>query len=151
VICFLACVLVAAYAYAQTLELRTGQWAFTMSGVTGYLGNTSELPAEERAQIEEQMRQPHDYESCLTDEDLQELNFGESDDDDCEVTARNTTANSADVTRECSGEDARTETIHIEAASPESMKVTIKSVMTKGTANVTISGKWIGTTCKEEN
>ena len=78
---------VASLAYAQTLDLRTGQWEFTML-MSGSMGDLSSLPPEVRAQVEARLKEPQKYQSCLTEEDLQNLDLGEDDDDSCKVTSR---------------------------------------------------------------
>jgi hypothetical protein len=150
-ICILIAI-VASYAYAQLLELRTGQWDFTLN-LTGSLGDASELPPALRAQLEEQLRQPINYQSCLTAEDIEELNIGSPDgDEDCEVTSREVTGNAVDITRVCSdGDDERTETMHLEAASRESIEATVNSESANGPASMTITGTWISATCEDDD
>jgi hypothetical protein len=144
----------AASAYAQSFDLRVGQWDFTMSGITGSLGDLSKLPPQARAQVEAQMRKGMNYKSCLTAQDLKDLNIGKPDEDDdeaCTVTSRKVTVKTADITRQCTGERKRTETMHFEAASRESLKATINTVSAVGPATVTVTGKWIGATCTEDD
>ncbi len=150
--CFaVAVVLVAGYAYAQSFNLRTGQWDFTMTGMASVLGDLSQLPPEARAQLEAAAKQPQNYKSCVTAQDLNDLSLGQVDDDeDCKVTAKKISGTTADVTRECTGDDKHTETIHYEAVSPESLRATINSVSARGKGTITITGKWVGATCKEE-
>jgi len=139
-------------AYAQSFELRSGQWDFTMSGLAAMLGDTGKLPPEVRAQIEARANQPTNYQSCLTAQDLKDLNIGKQDDEDevCRITSKRITATTADITRECTGENKRSETMHYEALSKESLRATIKTVSARGPATLTITGKWIGATCKED-
>lgn len=145
---------IAGPASAQSFDLKLGQWDFTMSGMPVTAGDLSKMPPAARAQIEARMKQPMSYESCVTAKDLKDLNLGKQDDDDddaCKVTSRKMTATTADVVRACTGDRPRTETVHFEAPTRESIRGTIKVESTGGPASVTLAGKWLGATCKEDN
>src|SRR5512143_745916 len=79
-----AALVIATVVFAQTLQLRTGEWDFTMTGLGSALG-TANLTPQARAQLE----QPQRYKSCLTKEDVAALNLGPptDEDEDCEVTS----------------------------------------------------------------
>jgi hypothetical protein len=153
-VCFI-CALIAGSEYAvraQSFDLRTGQWDFTLSGLGGALGDISQLPPQARAELEALAKQTQNYKGCVTAQDLKDLRLGKVDDDDdemCKVTSRRISGTVADMTRECTGENKRTETLHYEALSHESLRATIKSVSERGPTTITISGKWIGATCKD--
>lgn len=141
-------------ASAQSFELKPGQWEFTMSGMPVTGADLSKLPPNVRAQIEARMKQPSIYKSCVTPKDLKDLNLGKQDDDDddaCKVTSKTMTATTADVVRTCTGDRPRTESVHFEAPTRESLRGTIKVASAGGPASVTLSGKWIGAVCKEDN
>ncbi len=150
-----ALVVFAAIAYAQSFNLRTGQWDFTMNiAGSGGRGDLSQLPANVRAQIEAELKKPLNYKSCITAEDVKNLSLGKQDDDDdeeCKVTARKITATVADMTRECAGDNKRTETGHFVATSPETLRATINVVSANGPSSITLAGKWIGAVCTEGN
>lgn len=147
-----ALVLAAAYASAQSFNLRTGQWSFTMTGMETMLGDLSQLPPDARAQLQAAAKGSQNYMGCVTAEDLTDLSFGRVDEEDeeCTVTAKTISATVADVTRGCTGDNTRTETMHYEATSPQTLRATIASVSASGKGTLTITGKWIAATCKEE-
>jgi hypothetical protein len=130
---------------AQGFNLRTGSWSFTMTmqgmSVVG-------LPPDVQAEL----KKPQTFTSCVTPEDLKDLNVGkppDRDDEDCKTVSSKVTATVADVTRQCSGDNAGTETLHFEAATPQAVKGTIVKKTAAGTTTVAISGKWVGLKCAE--
>ena len=137
---------------AQGLDVKTGQWMWTvtLSGTfTPPAGRT--LPPDVVAKILEEAKKPRTMPGCLTAEDLRNFNIGKMDDeDDCKVTSRKATATTADFVRTCTGDEPRTETVHIEVASRESMRVTASRSAGAGPASVTMAGKWVGATCKDD-
>ena len=147
-----AAVLAGSYAYAQQhLDLRVGQWSFTMTGMGGLAAGATQLPPEVRAKLEEIARQPMTYPACLTEKDLEQLNLSPPDDDEnCEVTSRKLTGKTLEMTRTCKGPKPHDETIRVEALSPESLKATVTGTSSLGPINLTLTGKWIGATCTEE-
>jgi hypothetical protein len=97
------------------------------------------------------MRKPHTDIDCLTADDLQDLDLGKmDDDDDCKVVSKNVTRRTADFTRQCTGTDAHTEVAHIEAASRESIRMSVKSTGKQGTMTIDLTGKWLGPTCNKD-
>jgi hypothetical protein len=145
----IAAVAVGTFVYAQNLRLRTGQWDFTMTGLGTALGASAGLSPEARAQL----AQPLHYKSCVTSEDLAELKLGPPDDEDegCKVTSSKVTGQTADITRTCHGDEERTEKLHVDALSAESLKATIDTTSARGSAHLTIVGKWIGATCTDSD
>jgi hypothetical protein len=77
---------------------------------------------------------------------LKDLNLGRNDDDDCKVASKKITGNAADIVTKC---DNGTQTSHFEALSRESVRGTVKMQGSDGTSEMTITGKWIGATCRE--
>jgi hypothetical protein len=129
---------------AQGFELRLGQWEYTMN-ITMPPEMLAKLPPAARAQIQ----QPQTNRSCLTAQDLKEMNLGVSDDEDCKVTSKKITGSAADITMTCTGDRPRTQSMHVEAVSRESMRGTMKMTGGDGPSEVGITGKWIGAACKE--
>lgn len=130
---------------AQGFSLRTGSWSFTMTMQGMPLAG---LPPEVQAELQK----PQTFTSCVTAEDLKNLNLGrppDSDDEDCKTVSSKITATVADLTRECSGDNAGTETQHFEAATPQTLRGTIAKKTAAGTTTIAISGKWVGPTCVE--
>lgn len=144
----IAAVAAATFVYGQNLRLRTGQWEFTMTGLGSALSAATLSPAA-RAQLE----QPQHYKSCVTSEDLAQLRLGPPDDEDegCTVTSSKVTGQTADVTQTCHGDEERTEKLHVDALSAESLKATIDTTSGRGTAHLTIVGKWVGATCTDSD
>ena len=134
---------------AQSFDLRLGQWEYTVSGMKFPPQMLAKLPAASRAQAEEMMKRPSTHRSCLTAEDLKDLNLAKSDDDECKVTAKKITGTVADVTMTCTGDSPRTQTIHYEALSRESFRGTMKSTGGDGPSEMSIAGKWVAAACKE--
>ena len=140
---------VTALVSAQAFDLRLGQWEYTLSGMKLPPELLAQLPPEARAQAEQAMRQAGNNRSCLTAQDLRDLNLGKNDDEDCKVTSKKITGNVADITVTCTGDEPRTQTIHYEALSRESVRGTIKVKGGGGPSEMTITGKWVAAACKE--
>ena len=137
---------------AQTFDIKPGEWQMTVV-MDGTMGDSSALPPAARAKLLEEMKKPHTVTDCITAEDIADVNLGKYDDDDdeqCRVTSKKFTAGSADVVRTCTGDEARTETMHIVATSREAFHATSKIVGPDRNATVTMDGKWIGSTCKDK-
>jgi hypothetical protein len=136
---------------AQGFNIRTGMWQFTitMKGAMGLEG----LPPEVQAQIAAQMSKPQTTTSCVSAEDLKAFRLGRmddnADDEDCKLLSSKFTATTADITRECTGDDAYTETAHFEASSPQALTGNISRKTAKGPMNITMAGKWVAAACKE--
>jgi hypothetical protein len=135
---------------AQGFNLRTGTWEFsmTMGGEMNFEG----VPPAARAQIEAELKKPQIYRSCVNAEDLKNLNLGkkdDGDDEDCTVASSKVTATTADIVRRCTGDEPRTETIHYEASSPQTLRADISSKGATGTMTMAITGKWIAAQCTE--
>ena len=126
---------------AQALDLRLGQWEYTIN---------LKMPTEALAQLppaaRAQFQQPQTNKGCLTAEDLKELNLAKTDDDDCKVTSKKISGSVADIVMKC---DDRTQTVHYEALSRESMRGTVKNTGGDGPSEIAISGKWVAAACKE--
>jgi Protein of unknown function (DUF3617) len=139
---------IATVVFAQTLQLRTGEWDFTMTGLSSALG-AANLTPQARARLE----QPQRYKSCITQEDLAELNLGpaEDEDEDCQVTSHKVSGKTADITRTCHGDQERTQQMHIEATSNETLHATIEMTSARGTARLALDGKWISAMCTDSD
>ena len=125
---------------AQSFDLRLGQWehSITMKMPAEMLAN---LPPAARAQFE----RPQTNRSCLTAQDLKDLNLGRND-EGCKVVSKKITGNTADIVMKC---ESGTQTLHYEALSPESMRGTLKMQGGDGPSEMTITGKWIAAACRE--
>jgi hypothetical protein len=134
---------------AQAFGVRTGSWSFTIT----MQGMTMEgVPPDVRAQIEKEMSKPQVFTGCVTAEDLKNMTLGKTDDSDdekCKTVSSKITATVADVTRQCAGDEPRTETSHFEAATPQALKGTVAIKNAQGTMTMNLSGKWIAAKCAE--
>lgn len=134
---------------AQGFGARTGAWTFT---VTMKGAAPEGLPPAVRAQIEAQLSQPQTMNSCVTAEDLKQLKLGnrdEDNDDNCKVLSSKITATTADLTRQCTGDEAYTETLHYEAPTPQTLTGTITRKTAKGETAIKLAGKWTAAQCKD--
>ena len=131
---------------AQAFDLKLGQWEYTISGMKMPPELLAKMPPAAKAQMELMMKQPQTNRSCLTAEDLKNINLGKTDDDDCMVTSKKITGSVADVTMKCKN---RTQTMHFEALSRESVRGTMKMTGADGPSEVTVAGKWVAAACKE--
>ena len=131
----------AAVLSAQGFDLKLGQWEYTF---------TIKMPPEMLAKLppaaRAQMQQPQTNRTCLTAQDLKDINLGKSDDEDCKVTSKKITGSVADITVTC---DDHTQTMHYEALSRESVRGTVKMAGGNAPSEVNITGKWIAAACKE--
>lgn len=135
---------------AQGFNLRQGTWEFNMvmEGAMSMEG----IPPAMRAQIEAEMRKPKVYQSCVTAEDVKNLELGKADDDDdedCKVVTSKMTATTGDIVRQCTGDRPRTETSHFEATTPQTLRASISSKAASGTSTIALTGKWVSAQCKE--
>jgi hypothetical protein len=134
---------------AQSFDLRLGQWEYTIGGMKMAPEVLAKMPPSARAAMEQMMKQPQAHRSCLTAQDLKDLNLAKDDDDDCKVTAKKITGSVADITTTCSGNEPHTQTMHYEALSRESVRCTIKTTGGNMPSEMTITGKWVAAACKE--
>ena len=148
---------VCAMGQSQTLnfDARPGLWeTTTLSSGAGL--DTSRLPAEMRAKMEEAMKKrppqaakPHVTRSCMTKERLQKDMFlDQRQADSCKRMILTNTRTVAEVKIECAEEKmgSTTGTFRLEALSRESVKGTLR---TTGAMNIdtTITSKWISDNC----
>ena len=70
-------------------------------------------------------------------------------DEDCTVLSSKMGPTGGDITRQCTGERARTETVHVEALSPQAMRAVITSKTPTGTMTTTMTGTWVAAQCND--
>jgi hypothetical protein len=129
---------------AQGLDLKTGTWRWTMT-MTGEGMASSVVPPDVKARA----AVPQKYEDCVSPEDLKRLRFGVDDDDGCKISGLKVTPRTADYTRTCTGEQPRTEFVHMESASSGDLKVTVRRSSPQGPALAIMTGSWLNATCKD--
>lgn len=135
---------------AQAFSVRTGTWQFTLNTKGG--PPIEGVPPAVRAQLEAELRKPQVFSSCVTSEDIKQLNLGRTDDSDaeeCKVLTSKIGPTTADITRQCTGDEAFTETVHFEATTPQTLRANISRKGAGGTTAITMSGKWVAAQCKE--
>ena len=125
---------------AQSFNPKLGQWEYTIN-----MKMPPEVLAGIPAAAREQFLRPQTTRSCLTAQDLNDLRLGRTE-ENCQVTSKKITGNAADIVMKC---DGRTQTMHYEALSPESMRGTIKTNGGEGPSEMTLTGKWIAAACRE--
>jgi hypothetical protein len=110
---------------AQVVDLRPGQWQWTitMSGGLPPGVDVSKLPPEVAAKMSDEAAKPMTVTDCITAEEVRKGWDGSMDDEDeCKVTSRKLTGTTLDVTRVCAGDRPRTESVHFEIQSRESLR-----------------------------
>lgn len=136
--------------FAQGFNVRTGTWEFTFSMQMS--GPMPGISPELQKQLQAQMAKPQTSRSCISAEDLKSLNLGKMDDDDseCKTTSVKISPTVGDIVRQCTGDEARTETGHFSAPTPTTLVASINSKnVAGGTSVITMNGKWISADCKE--
>ena len=135
---------------AQGFNMRTGAWEITMT--MGGAMPMEGIPPEMRAQIEAQLRKPQVVTSCVTAEDVKQLNLGktnDSDDEDCELLSSKIGPTAADITRQCTGDQVYTETARFEAPTPQTIKANISRKSAEGITTIAMTGRWVAAQCKD--
>jgi hypothetical protein len=135
----------AAVVFAEDVAIRTGTWEFRMGGVS-----MEGVPVAVKAQLEAEMTKP--FTSCVTADDIKNVKFGKTSDDDdseCKVVSSKLTRTGGDVVRQCTGDTPSTQTLHIEAPAPQTVRVTVTKKMASASNTMTLNGKWLNATCKE--
>lgn len=147
----IACgLMVSATLLAQGFGLKTGEWSMTMT-VQGGMPMDG-IPPAMRAQLEAEFKKPQVFTTCVTPEDLKNLNLGkkdDSDEEDCKVVSSKISGTAADITRTCMGDEPSTETSHFEAPTPQTMTGTVVKKTAKGTMTINLSGKFVGAKCTD--
>jgi hypothetical protein len=131
---------------AEDVRLQPGTWEVKMSGFS-----MDGVPPAMRAQMEAELSKPHN--TCVTAEDIRNFKFGKSnddDDEDCKVISSTMTRTGGDVVRQCAGDVPTTETIHIEAPTPQTLRASIKKQTAAGSNTLTLTGRFVSAQCKEK-
>jgi hypothetical protein len=152
----LASVLVA---QAPALDVRMGLWEVSSTTqVGGQMPDvdTSKMTPEQKARVEEAMKgmmggHTNVTKTCMTREKLEKQAFMDSDRHNCKQTMNTNTRTVLESSVTCTGENAMTAQMRIEAASPTSVKGMIKSENTmRGktmNVNVNLTARWLGADC----
>jgi hypothetical protein len=136
---------VGVFVAAEDLAMQTGTWEFRMTGFP-----MDGVPPAMRAQMEAEMSKPH--QSCVTADDIKQLKFGKTnddDDEDCKVVSSKLTRTGGDVVRQCTGDEPSTENLHLEALTPQTLKATITKKSGAKSTTMTVSGRWLNARCTD--
>lgn len=147
-------------AQSAGLDVKLGLWEITQSaGVGGMPGvDTSKMSPEQLAQIQAMMSaaglQAHPMKTCLTKEKLEKetyaLIMASPGNSHCKQKLTTNTSSALDGTVECRGSESPSQ-LHVEAASPTSIKGSIETTNTmRGrsmTTTMNVTGAWVGADC----
>jgi hypothetical protein len=143
---------------SETLDVKLGLWEVTY--VTQSSGmpmvDMSRFSPEQRAQMEAALKksqakpQTKTQKSCLTKEQLEKSYYFLDRKPSCKVNVVST-ARTASIKEQCSGDEAFTMDATFEAMSRENVKGTMRMTMSdRGssmTQNSTFTAKWLGPVC----
>jgi len=148
---------------AEPMDLKLGLWETTVTtNISGSLMSEStlkQMSPEQRARIEAAMKKraadgpkAHTTRTCLTKEKLNRPfdKQGESGNGKCTNTVVTATRTVQDYKIQCTGPDARSGVMHMEAQSPERFKSTVKMTSSRSTVNVELNGRWVAADCGKQ-
>jgi len=148
------------FAFADSLNMKTGTWEITMTTVTTGMPIPPEaldrmLP-EQRAKVEEAMRaragkaRSHVTKSCVTQNDLdQNLLLKSADANRCKKKIISKSSRKIAFQQTCTPPRASTSNVKIEAKTPERIAASMDIVQegASGKIHVDIRGRWLSTGC----
>lgn len=141
---------VTAIVAAQAFDLRPGEWEYTVTLKGSAADVPPSVPPAMRDKIVAAWAKPHVVRDCLTAKEIADGQLAKDDDDsECKVAKRNVTTTTFDLTRTCTGDEARTETIHVQTDGRERMHLEATRQAGSGPAKITMDAKWIAATCKD--
>jgi hypothetical protein len=148
---------------AEPMDLRLGLWETTvttnMSGSPMPEAALKQMSPEQRARLEAMMKsreaqgpKSHTTRSCLTKEKLNRPfeKQGETGNNKCTNTVVKATRTVQEYKIQCTGPDAHSGVMHMEAQSPERFRSTVKMSSPRSTINVELNGRWVGADCGKE-
>jgi hypothetical protein len=148
---------------AEPMDLKLGLWETTVttniSGSPMPESALKQMSPEQRARIEAAMKKreaqgprSHTTRSCLTKEKLNRPfeKQGEPANSNCKNTIVTATRTVQEYKIQCTGPEAHSGVMHMEAQSPERFKSTVKMNSSRSTINVELNGHWVGADCGKE-
>jgi hypothetical protein len=161
-----AILLACTHALAATpLNIRLGTWEMTTT--TSLQGNMmpqhelAQMPPEQRAKFEAAMKaraakpSTQTTTECVTQEDLDHMQFGTSDDDSCTQKILSQTATRAVFEQDCAAPEASKSSFSMDAPDPQHthMSGTITRLDGDGSGKVSIdiSGHWKSAGCEAQD
>jgi hypothetical protein len=148
---------------AEPMDLKLGLWETSvttkMSGSLMPESALKQMSPEQRARMEAAMKKreadgpkTHTTRTCLTKEKLNRPfeKQGEAGNGNCKNTIVTATRTVQDYKIQCTGPEARSGVMHMEATSRESFKSTVKMTSSRNTVNVELNGRWVASDCGKE-
>ncbi|HQZ39651.1 MAG TPA: DUF3617 domain-containing protein [Vicinamibacterales bacterium] len=145
---------------AETLDIKTGAWEITTKTLIAGMQIPQEamanMPAAQRARIEEAMRaragkvNTTTYQSCVTQQDLDRGNLGNSEQKNCTRKVVTQSARHLELEETCGAPEPSAGHFKVDTTSPENFTGVFDMTPNQGTkVHVEMSGRWLGATCKE--
>jgi uncharacterized protein DUF3617 len=147
-------------AQVPALDVKYGLWEMTTATTIGGQMpqvDTSRMTPEQKAKIDEAMKQmmgTHNdvSKACITKEKVEKSVFMMGDEGkNCVQKITTNTRTTLDASVSCTGQQAMTGQMHIEALSPTSLRGTVKSSGAAAgsamTATIAVTGKWLAADC----
>jgi hypothetical protein len=148
------------YAFADSLNAKTGAWEITTTTLTTGMPVPAEalakMPPGQRANIEKTMQaragkpSTHMRKSCVTKKELDEDRVIKSDDEgQCKKKIISKSASKIVFEQTCAAPHASTSNVTIEAKTPESIVASMDMVRggASGKIHADIKGRWLSTSC----
>ena len=146
--------------HAESLDIKTGLWEIVMStaisGVPIPAAALANMPAAQRAKIEESMRaragkvNTNTTRSCVTQADLDRGNLLESEDKNCMRNVIEQNARRFEVEETCGAPEPTKTHMTFAAKTPESYTATLDRAQGEGgKVHVEMSGRWVTAVCTE--
>ena len=162
----LAAIACAVLLFADTLNVKPGQWEVTSSVQTSGMPPIppevlEKMTPQQREMMEQRMKgnqtpRTTTLKSCITKEQIAKgFDAGEND-QDCTRTVISSTSSKQEIKIECNrANNKMSGTMRIEAASSESVKGSGEMNVSGGgrsmTVNNSFTAKWLGSTCEKDS
>jgi len=158
----LALVVLPLHGHAEALDLKTGAWQIEMSTTVAGMpipeASLAQMPAAQRAKVEESMRaragevDKQTYRTCLTKEDVDRGDLFESEDENCKRKVIEQTSRRFDIEETCGAPEPSTTHMTFATESPESYTATMDRTEGEGgRVHVEMNGSWVAAACSEDD
>lgn len=141
----------AAVGAAQALDVRPGEWEYTVTLQGTEADLPPSVPPAARAGLLAMWAKPRVVRDCLTAKAIADASLGADSEDepDCKTVKRSVTATTAEMTRSCTGDEPRTEVVRVQTDGRERFRMEATRSAGHGPAKVTMVAKWVGPTCRD--
>ncbi len=143
--------------HAAPLDIKTGLWEVSsktdMNGSPIPADVLKQMPPDQRAKMmaifKNRKATTHTIQSCITKDDLDRPFKAQDEEENCKSTIVTATPTKAEYKIQCSGTEAHSGVMKIEALSRESIRgsTTMQVNSGKGTVANEMSGRWISANC----